>query len=75
MSFNKINPSKNVIQIKNTTKNLKSNNLDHKYHLKDKMMKQITSKRVNTLFKRLNVPFVIKKVYPIEVVYGDVLRR
>ena len=65
MPFNKINPSKNVIEIKTKDKGLKSNNLDHKYHLKDKMMKQITSKRVNTLFKRLNVPFVIKKVYPI----------
>ena len=38
-------------------------------------MKQITSKRVNTLFKRLNIPFIIKKVYPIELVYGDILRR
>lgn len=75
MAFNKINSSKNVIEIKSTNKNLKSSNLDHKYHLKDKMMKQITSKRVNALFKRLDIPFVIKNVYPIEVVYGDVLRR
>ena len=75
MRFNKSNPSKNVIELKTTTKKLESKNLDYKYQLKDKMMKQITSKRVNTLFKRLNIPFVIEKVYPIEVVYGDVLRR
>lgn len=68
--------SKNIIEIKAISDvDLEFKPLDYKYHLKDKMMKQITAKRVNALFKRLDISFVIQNVYPIEVVYGDVLRR
>ena len=68
--------SKNIIEIKTISDDdLEFKPVDYKYHLKDKMMKQITAKRVNALFKRLDIPFVIQNVYPTEVVYGDVLRR
>lgn len=74
--FNKDDSSNFVIKLRTVD----NNKIGFKYgksrfQLMDKIMKQITNKRVNALFKRLGIPFIIKWGYPMEMVFGDILRR